>query len=122
MSNVRPAPKALNSLFALSPVLLCIAGTDGYFRFVNPAFHKALGHGEAILLSRPFIEFVHPDDRPATLSQLRRLTNGIPAVNFENRYRHADSSYRWLLWNTISVTEEGLLYESPGSGRTRLSY
>ncbi len=96
-------------LFMLSPALLCIAGTDGYFKRVNPAFHAKLGHTEAVLLSRPFIEFVHPDDRQSTLDEVGKLATGIPAVHFENRYRHADGSYRWLLWNTTPVEEE-LLY------------
>jgi len=105
-----PVPDWLDSLFMLSPALLCIASTDGYLKRVNPAFHKVLGHTEAVLLSRPFIEFVHPDDRQATLEELSRLSTGIPAVHFENRYVHADGSYRWLLWNSTPVAEKGLLY------------
>lgn len=102
----------LEHLFTLSSALLCIAGTDGYFKRVNPAFPKTLGHTEAELLSRPFIDFVHPDDREATLNELHKLSMGIPTVLFENRYRHANGSYCWVLWNTTSVAEEGLLYAS----------
>jgi len=105
-----PLSGGLERLFELSPALLCIAGMDGYFKRVNPAFHSALGHTEADLLAQPFIEFVHPDDREATLNEVGKLSTGIPAVHFENRYRHADGSYRWLLWNTTPVAEEGLLY------------
>ena len=97
-------------LFKLSPALLCIAGTDGYFKRVNPAFHKTLGHSEADLLSRPFIEFVHLGDRQGTLNEVARLSAGTPAVHFENRYRHANGSYRWLLWDATPIAEEGLLY------------
>ena len=110
-SSVSPASEdGLDRLFELSPALLCIAGTDGYFKRVNPAFPEKLGHTEADLLSRPFIEFVHPDDRQATLNELRKLSEGLAAVHFENRYRHANGSYRWLLWNTTPVIEEGVLY------------
>ena len=105
-----PVPYAVDALFTQAPALLCIAGTDGYFKRVNPAFHKTLGHTEAALLSRPFIEFVHPDDRQMTSDEVGKLAQGIPAVHFENRYRHADGTYRWLLWNTTSAPEEGLLY------------
>ena len=100
----------LERLFTLSPVLLCIAGTDACFKRVNPAFQEKLGYTEAELLSRPFTEFVHPDDRESTLSEVHKLASGAPTVHFENRYRHADGSYRWLLWNTTPVAEEGLLY------------
>lgn len=105
-----PVPAELDRLFMLSPAMLCIAGTDGYFKRVNPAFHKTLGHTEEVLLSRPFIDFVHPDDRQATRDEVRNLSKGNPAVHFENRYRHADGSYHWLLWNATSSTEDRLLY------------
>ncbi len=94
----------------LSPALLCIAGTDAYFKRVNPAFEAALGHRLPDLLARPFLDLVHPDDRESTLAAIRGLAVGMPAVNFENRYRHANGSYRWLLWNTVSVEEDELLY------------
>ncbi len=105
-----PHSHAFERLFTLSPAMLCIAGTDAYFKRVNPAFKNKLGYTEAELLSRSFLEFVHPDDRASTLNAVRKLSTGMPAVNFENRYRHANDSYRWLLWNTAPVAEEGLLY------------
>ena len=100
----------LERLFTLSPALLCIAGTDAYFKRINPAFQMKLGYTEAELMSRQFTEFIHPDDREPTLSIVEKLASGAPAINFENRYRHANGSYRWLLWNTVPVEEEGLLY------------
>ncbi len=105
-----PHNDGLERLFALSPALLCIAGADAYLRRVNPAFQEKLGYTETELLSRSFIEFVHPDDREATLNELHKLSNGTSAVHFENRCRHANGSYRWFLWNTSPVAEEGLAY------------
>lgn len=105
-----PHSAELERLFALSPAMLCIAGTDAYFKRVNPAFKNELGYTETELLSRSFFEFVHPDDREATRNVVRKLSTGKRAVHFENRYRHANGSYRWLLWNTAPVAEEGLLY------------
>ena len=90
--------------------MLCIAGIDAYFKRVNPAFQDKLGYTEAQLLSRSFIDFVHPDDRESTLNEVSKLSIGTPTVHFENRYQHADGSYRWLLWNTSPVAEEGLVY------------
>jgi PAS domain S-box-containing protein len=85
--------------FELSIDLLCFLGFDGYFRRLNPAWERTLGFTREELMSRPFIEFVHPDDRDRTLNQNRAVRSGGQALGFENRYLCKDGSYRWLLWN-----------------------
>ncbi len=99
----------LGRLFDLSVQMLCVAGIDGYFKRVNPAFQTTLGYSPGELLSRPFIDFVHPDDRAATLQEVRKLSSGRPTIRFENRYRCRDGSYRWLAW-TSAPAQDGVLY------------
>lgn len=88
----------LSLLFLLSPDMLCVAGIDGYLKRVNPAWEKILGYPEAELLSRPYLEFVHPDDIEATIAEASKVFGGEPVVYFENRYLHKDGTPRWLLW------------------------
>jgi len=96
--------------FRLSLDLLCVAGTDGYFRQVNPAFGRVLGYSRRELLSRAFVEFVHPDDREGTLRELEKLRQGLSTVDFHNRYRAKDGAWRWLAWRAAPLPDQGLVF------------
>lgn len=102
--------REFQSFFDRSLDLLCIAGTDGYFKRINPAFTRVLGWEREQLLNAPFIDFVHPEDVEKTKAEVARLSDGLPTVSFENRYRCADGSYRRLLWNAFPDPESGRLY------------
>jgi PAS domain S-box-containing protein len=93
---------------ALDP--LCIAGLDGHLKSVNPAWTRTLGWSEAELLERPWLDFVHPDDRNSTLEAGLRLQRGEAAIGFENRYRAKDGSYHWFSWNASPVPEDGTIF------------
>ena len=101
--------KERDRLFNLSLDMLCIAGMDGSFRRVNPAFGRVLGHSAEDITGRPLLDYVHPEDLAATVDVLRQLAAGQPA-SFEGRWRAADGRYRWLLWAINPVPEEKLLY------------
>lgn len=96
--------------FDASIDMLCCLGFDGYFRRLNVAWEHTLGFSRGELMSRPFIEFVHPDDRERTLRQNRDVRGGGQARHFENRYRCTDGSYRWLLWNATPDLTRGLIF------------
>jgi PAS domain S-box-containing protein len=100
----------LDRLFNLSLDLLCVAGADGYFKHINPAFEHVLGYSKEELLSRPFVEYVHPDDRPSTVTEMERLVQGLPVVDFQNRYLAKDGQYRWLAWRSTPALDTGLIY------------
>ena len=92
--------------FHLSLDMLCIASTEGYFVELNPAWERVLGHTQEELKARPFVDFVHPDDRRATLEEAALLSGGRDTVRFVNRYRTKGGDYRWLLWSS-RLSEDG---------------
>jgi PAS domain S-box-containing protein len=96
--------------FDLSIDMLCVLRLDGYFTRLNHAWEATLGFTRAELMARPFIEFVHPDDRERTLHQNRDVRRGGQARLFENRYLCKDGSHRWLLWNSTRDEGRQLIY------------
>lgn len=96
--------------FELSLDLFCIANLDGYFLRVNANFSRILGYAEEELVTRPFLDFVHPDDRTATIAEMGKLLSGLPVVRFRNRYIDNRNEYRWFEWMAHSVPSEGVVY------------
>ncbi|HEV2351282.1 MAG TPA: response regulator [Terriglobia bacterium] len=110
LAEADPAQEDLKKLFTLSMDMMCVAGFDGYFKRVNPAWEKTLGTTNEELQSKPYLDFVHPEDRGPTIFEAQKLAGGAQTVSFENRYRAKDGSYKWLLWNATPSTAEQLIY------------
>ena len=104
------AEEQLEHFFEVSLDLICMAGFDGYFKRLNPAWERTLGFTAQELLAEPYLHFVHPDDRDATIAAAARAVRGKHVISFENRYRAKDGPYRWLLWNATPVAEQQLIY------------
>jgi PAS domain S-box-containing protein len=100
----------LQRFFEMSLDMLCIAGFDGYFKRINAAWQSTLGHTRDELLASPYLDFVHPDDRERTAAEAARLNAGMDTIAFENRYRCADGSYRWLRWQAHADAQASLIY------------
>ncbi|MGZ9735960.1 PAS domain S-box protein [Flavobacterium sp. GNP002] len=80
--------------------LLCISGTDGYFKEINPAFIKKLGYTEKELLSNLVTSFLHPEDVNKTIVEIERLSKRITSVNFENRFLKKTGEIVVIQWTT----------------------
>ncbi|MCW8908026.1 MAG: diguanylate cyclase, partial [Sedimenticola sp.] len=96
--------------FNISLDLLLVADIQGYARQLSNSWQRALGWRLQELKLRPWMEFVHPDDRQATEHAGIVLSQGRQVLSFENRLQCKDGSYRLFSWNAFSVREEGLLY------------
>ncbi|HKO47173.1 MAG TPA: PAS domain S-box protein [Polyangiaceae bacterium] len=96
--------------FDLSIDMLCYLDFSGYFKRLNPAWERTLGFTREELMSRPFIEFVHPDDRERTLNQNAAVRDGGKALGFENRYLCKNGTYKWLRWNAAPDAASHVIY------------
>ena len=96
--GVLPEPRGLR--FDMAEDLLCTTGADNRFKSLNAAWERVLGWTRDELMSRPYVEFVHPDDVAATAAESARIHEvDRELIGFENRFRTKDGDYRWLRWS-----------------------
>ncbi len=98
------------NFFQNSADLMCLVDPNGVFLKVNPAFSDLLGYTEEELTGRPFIDFVHPLDKQATINEMEEQLHCGYSLNFENRYLNKDGSLRWLSWRATYKADEELTY------------
>src|SRR5580704_54680 len=110
MSSLYSRLETGNRFIDLSVVMFCILGFDGFFKNLNPSWEKVLGFTTTELTERPRVEFIHPEDREATAREIARLQHGEVTLAFENRYLCKDGSYKWLLWNAVSASDQSAIY------------
>jgi PAS domain S-box-containing protein len=77
---------------------------------VNPAWEKVLGWSSADLTASPYVNLVHPEDVASTVRESEKLAAGGVTVNFENRYRCKDGTYRWLSWKAVANPDRAVVY------------
>ncbi|HEY6469732.1 MAG TPA: EAL domain-containing protein [Candidatus Dormibacteraeota bacterium] len=105
-----PRTSPVQRFFDVSVDMLCLAGTDGYFKTLNQAWSETLGYQDGELLQKPFVDFVHPDDRQATIDASAKVAGGQKLVSFRNRYRCKDGTYKWLAWTAAPALSDGTIY------------
>ena len=96
--------------FDLAPDLLCVAGYDGYLKRVNPAVSKLLGYTNEELLSKPIDEFVYHTDQKSTSAARKELRKKVSLFNFENRYVTKSGAIVWLLWTSLPIDSDQVVY------------
>ncbi|MCK0147104.1 PAS domain S-box protein [Arenibacter sp. F26102] len=100
----------LDQIFKFAPDIVCVTGTDGYIKKINPAGARLLEYSEKELLSRPYLELIHPDDRPNTAEAHSKLMDQQKIKNQENRYITKSGKTIWLSWTASPSPEDGLIF------------
>lgn len=96
--------------FNLSTDIMVIADPNGPFKRVNPTCLNELGYSADELISKPFIDFVHPDDKQSTLDEMQKQIASGSSLDFENRYICKDGKILWLSWRANFNKDEGITY------------
>jgi PAS domain S-box-containing protein len=99
----------LDQFFTLALDLLCIADSEGRFRRLNSAWETTLGYQSDELVGKKFLDLIHPDDLNATIIAVDQMSAGKEVINFVNRFRCRDGSYRWIEWRSFPYGEK-LIY------------
>ncbi len=99
-SELSEAAVDLDHYFTVALDLFCIASLDGVLRKLNPAWERTLGYLPSDLEGMQFMDLVHPDDRAKTEAAVGELANGKNVLDFTNRYRCKDGTYRWIEWRS----------------------
>ncbi len=100
----------LNQIFNFAPDIICIAGVDGYFKKVNPAMCTLLEYTEEELMAKPYVGFIHPEDKRPTVTEVSNVFDGNPSMNFENRYITKSGKLKVLAWTATGASDESLLF------------
>jgi PAS domain S-box-containing protein len=98
--------RELDQFFTVALDLLCIADTHGFFLRLNPQWEKTLGYSLAELQGQRFLDLVHPEDLDQTLAAVQTLAGQRSVLNFINRYRCRDGSYRWIEWRSYPAGDK----------------
>ncbi len=104
------ARRDTDRFFELTTDLVCVADGAGRLVVVSPSWEQVLGFPISEIASRPFIDFVHADDRERTIAEFGSELGGGQVHAFQNRYRTADGGYRWLEWNSMPDATTGRMY------------
>ena len=97
-------------IFQLSSDLVCLAGSDGYFKKINPSFQKILGWESDMLLNETFFNFIHPEDIEKTSLEIQKLSEGIPTINFIVRFKTTTGSFKFIQWTASPEPESGTIF------------
>jgi PAS domain S-box-containing protein len=97
--------------FDLAIDMICVADlVTGYFLDISRSFQQNLGYSREELLSRPFIEFIHKEDREDRKIELEGKGPGQHIFHFENRFVTKQGVIRWFNWRTSVPENARVIY------------
>jgi len=108
-AEINLTPAELQLFFDYSLDLLVLIGFDGCIKQVSHSFERILGWKKEEIISKPYLDFVHPEDRKSYDVEAEAQEKGEVEHQFENRYRGKDGSYIWVSWSFHTIPEKQIV-------------
>jgi len=108
--NRKKLENDLSHLFDAIPDILCLLDYEGKFLKINTAGCELMGYSCEQILNHTFDEFIHPDDKHISFSEILTLEVRNNTFKFENRFITIAGDIIWLSWYCNFPLEEGIIY------------
>jgi PAS domain S-box-containing protein len=84
-----------------------LVAQDGRLGFVNPKTVEITGYSEQELMSRPFVDFIHPDDRAMVAERYqKRIAGEHPPDVYPFRVIDKSGNIKWMEIHAVSINWE----------------
>ncbi len=110
MTSHTVADKSIQFLLDLSFDPASVAGYDGYFRLLNPAWANTVGTSPNQLMEHPLIFWIHPEDQAEVSRKIEKLRREGTEVTFTSRFQCGNREYTTLEWKLAADPERQLIY------------
>lgn len=110
LAERRQAEGERERFFALSLDLLAIIDESGRLRQSSPTWTHLLGYTPEQLADAHFLDFIHPEDRPALADLLQNIARRQTTGSIHARAKTQAGTHRWFSWNLTPITQEHNLY------------
>ncbi len=101
---------SLQRFLELSIDLLAVLDLDTTMLEVSHSWERSLGWPPDLLVGRPMLDLVHPDDLPRMQDELAGVLAGGDAVGVVVRLLARDGTHRWVQGNARSDVAAGRIY------------
>jgi len=105
--TLRGSEEKYRAIFENASDIIVIA-KDGRIALANPAFEKILGYPDNEVVSRPFTEFIHPDDREMVFERYKKRISGEDVeTGYQFRILTISGEERWVIINSSAMDWDG---------------
>ena len=80
---------------------------EGKIVFLNPRASNMIGYSPGEIMEKPFIEFIHPDDREMVINRhMSRLKGEEVPQSYDFRIIQKNGAVRWVELSAVLITWE----------------